>query len=140
MQLHEYIDLLHGGTEDHAGSDAVKQSAVALARSLRGPLQLKAWTAPALAQVFARRSQVHDVLPEAMKSFVDEQVVKRGYGTSSEYVRELSRRDQQRLELRGLLLQGGLSAPAAGTDPAYFDGLREKVRNAVKKAARAGGR
>jgi len=23
MQLHEYIDLLHGGTEDHAGSDAI---------------------------------------------------------------------------------------------------------------------
>lgn len=62
MQLHEYIDLLHGGTEDHAGSDAVKQSAVALAHSLRAPLQLKAWTAPALAQVFARRSQAHDAL------------------------------------------------------------------------------
>ena len=26
-------------------------------------------------------------LPEAMKSFVDEQVNERGYGTSSEYVR-----------------------------------------------------
>jgi antitoxin ParD1/3/4 len=79
-------------------------------------------------------------LPEAMKSFVDEQVVERGYGTSSEYVRELIRRDQQRLQLRSLLLQGGLSAPAAGADAAYFNGLREKVRNAGKKAARAGGR
>lgn len=28
-------------------------------------------------------------LPETLKSFVDEQVSKRGYGTSSEYVREL---------------------------------------------------
>lgn len=79
-------------------------------------------------------------LPEAMKSFVDEQVVERGYGTSSEYVRELIRRDQQRLQLRSLLLQGGLSAPAAGADAAYFNGLREKVRNASKKAARAGDR
>ncbi|AGU53390.1 hypothetical protein VAPA_2c08340 [Variovorax paradoxus B4] len=62
MQLHEYIDLLHGGTEDHAGSDAVKRSAVELAHSLREPLQLKARTAPELAQVFARRSRAHDAL------------------------------------------------------------------------------
>jgi antitoxin ParD1/3/4 len=77
-------------------------------------------------------------LPDAMKSFVDEQVVERGYGTSSEYVRELIRRDQQRLQLRSLLLQGGLSASAARADKAYFDGLRERVRAADKKANRAG--
>lgn len=79
-------------------------------------------------------------LPEAMKSFVDKQVVERGYGTSSEYVRELIRRDQQKLQLRSLLLQGGLSAPAAEADKAYFDGLRGRVRNAGKKADRAGGK
>jgi antitoxin ParD1/3/4 len=79
-------------------------------------------------------------LPDAMKSFVDEQVVDRGYGTSSEYVRELIRKDQQRLQLRSLLVQGGLSAPATGADKAYFDGLRERVRNAGKKAIRAGGK
>jgi antitoxin ParD1/3/4 len=28
-------------------------------------------------------------LPDALKDFVDEQVATRGYGTSSEYVREL---------------------------------------------------
>ena len=78
-------------------------------------------------------------LPEAMKAFIDEQVVERGYGTSSEYVRELIRKDQQRLHLRGLLLQGGHSAPAASADKAYFDGLRKKVRDAGKKADRAGG-
>ena len=42
-------------------------------------------------------------LPEALKAFVDEQVAGRGYGTSSEYVRELIRRDQDRLQLRNLL-------------------------------------
>lgn len=77
-------------------------------------------------------------LPDAMKSFVDEQVVERGYGTSSEYVRELIRKDQQRLQLRSLLLRGGLSAPAAGADKAYFDGLRERVRASGKKPDRAG--
>jgi antitoxin ParD1/3/4 len=80
-------------------------------------------------------------LPEAMKSFVDEQVVERGYGTSSEYVRELIRKDQQRRQLRTLLLQGGLSAPAAEADRAYFESLRERVRIAGgKKAGGTGGR
>lgn len=77
-------------------------------------------------------------LPDAMKSFVDEQVAERGYGTSSEYVRDLIRSDQQRLQLRGLLLQGGLSAPTAEADKAYFDGLRERVRSSGQKAVTRG--
>jgi antitoxin ParD1/3/4 len=66
-------------------------------------------------------------LPDALKSFVDEQVAERGYGTSSEYVRELIRRDQDRQRLRGLLLAGAASSPTAPADAAYFDGLRERV-------------
>jgi antitoxin ParD1/3/4 len=42
-------------------------------------------------------------LPAELKDFVDNQV-KRGYGTSSEYVRELIRKDQERVRLRELLL------------------------------------
>jgi len=67
-------------------------------------------------------------LPEAMKTFIDEQVNKRGYSTSSEYVRELIRRDQDRMHLRGLLLAGASSSPAAPGDAAYFDSLRVRVR------------
>jgi antitoxin ParD1/3/4 len=69
-------------------------------------------------------------LPDALKSFVDEQVSQRGYGTSSEYVRELIRRDQDRQQLRGLLLTGAGSAPAAAVDLAYFESLRNQVRQA----------
>jgi antitoxin ParD1/3/4 len=69
-------------------------------------------------------------LPETLKAFVDEQVSGRGYGTSSEYVRKLIRRDQDRMRLRGLLLAGADSAPAAPADAGYFDGLRERVRKA----------
>ena len=58
-------------------------------------------------------------LPDSLKSFVDEQVAQRGYGTSSEYVRELIRKDADILRLRGMLLKGAASAPAA---PAAFDG------------------
>jgi antitoxin ParD1/3/4 len=75
-------------------------------------------------------------LPEALKSFVDEQVNQGGYGTSSEYVRELIRKDQDRLQLRGLLLAGAASTPAAKATPAYFEGLRKRVRKATKAGAR----
>lgn len=65
-------------------------------------------------------------LPDSLKDFVDEQVNQRGYGTSSEYVRELIRKEQDRLHLRGLLLAGASSAPTKPVDGAYFDGLRKK--------------
>lgn len=71
-------------------------------------------------------------LPDNLKSFVDEQVSLRGYGTSGEYVRELIRKDQDRLQLRGLLLDGASSPPSVPVDEAYFDALRERVRNAAK--------
>ena len=67
-------------------------------------------------------------LPAALKSYVDEQVSKRGYGTSSEYVRELIRKDQDRQSLRALLLEGAASAPGVPADVAYFHKLRDRVR------------
>lgn len=75
-------------------------------------------------------------LPESLKAFVDEQVSLGGYGTSSEYVRELIRKDQDRLQLRDLLLAGAASSPAAPADKAYFEGLRERVRKSAKPGAR----
>lgn len=69
-------------------------------------------------------------LPDALKSFVDDQVSQRGYGTSSEYVRELIRKDQDRQRLRSLLLEGAASSPAAPADDNYFETLRNRVRNA----------
>jgi antitoxin ParD1/3/4 len=76
-------------------------------------------------------------LPETMKAFVDEQVSERGYGTSSEYVRELIRKDQDRQHLRGLLLQGAASAPAAPADDAYFDRLRQRVSKPARPRRKA---
>ena len=73
-------------------------------------------------------------LPDTLKSFVDEQVSQRGYGTSSEYVRELIRRDRDRLQMRQLLLAGAATAPAAPADTSYFEGLRERVRKAANPA------
>ncbi|MEE3156163.1 MAG: type II toxin-antitoxin system ParD family antitoxin [Pseudomonadota bacterium] len=71
-------------------------------------------------------------LPDALKAFVDQQVHSRGFGTSSEYMRELIRKDQDIQRLKDLLLEGAQSAPGAPIDAAYFDGLRTRVntRNA----------
>ena len=66
-------------------------------------------------------------LPEGLKSFVDQQVSERGYATSSEYVRELIRRDQDRARLRGLLLEGASSPASDLADDRYFDSLRAQI-------------
>lgn len=66
-------------------------------------------------------------LPEGLKSFVDDQVAGGGYGTSSEYVRELIRMDQDRQRLRVLLLAGAESPPGAPVDSAYFASLRTRL-------------
>lgn len=60
-------------------------------------------------------------LPDALKIFVDEEVGRRGYGTSSEYVRELIRKDQDRQQLRALLLAGATSmhCVSASKPPAH---------------------
>jgi antitoxin ParD1/3/4 len=71
-------------------------------------------------------------LPDTLKSFVDEQVVGRGYGTSSEYVRDLIRKDQDRQRLRGLLQEGAASPPAAPADSAYFENLRRRARRTAR--------
>ena len=72
-------------------------------------------------------------LPDSLKHFVDQQVAGRGYGTSSEYVRELIRRDKERQHLRDLLLEGASSAATEPVDASYFDGLRDR---ALKQSAK----
>lgn len=72
-------------------------------------------------------------LPDSLRDFVDEQVEQveqRGYGTSSEYMRDLVRKDQGRQQLKALLLAGAGSAPTAPVDGGYFDALRARVRSA----------
>ena len=44
--------------------------------------------------------------------------------------------DQDRLQLRELLLAGAASAPAAPVDGAYFEGLRNRVRKVTKAGAK----
>ena len=72
-------------------------------------------------------------LPDSLKSFVDEQVARRGLGSRSEYVRELIRKDQDRLHLRGLLLEGENAKSTAPANAAYFASLRERVNHRARR-------
>jgi antitoxin ParD1/3/4 len=81
----------------------------------------------------ASMSTMNVSLPEAMKAFVDEQVDERGYGSSSEYIRALIRRDQDRTYLRGVIITGAESEPGPDADGAYFNGLRRRARRRTSR-------
>lgn len=76
-------------------------------------------------------------LPESLKQFVDEQVTDRGYGTTSEYVRELIRYDRDRAVLRERILASADAPFSDEMDAGYFDRLRETVRAAALDAPSA---
>lgn len=71
-------------------------------------------------------------LPEPLKNFVDERVANAGYGTSSEYLRELIRRDQDRLHLRDLLLDGAKAPVIGEADADYFAQLRANTKKRLQ--------
>lgn len=75
----------------------------------------------------ADMSTMNISLPEALKDFVDTQVSQGSYGTSSEYVRDLIRKEQDRQQLRKLLLDGANSEVVGEFDQHYFDQLRSTV-------------
>jgi antitoxin ParD1/3/4 len=67
-------------------------------------------------------------LPDELKLYVDEQVGGGTYGSTSEYVRDLIRRDRERQRLRSALLEGASSAPGPIADTAYFASVRDRLR------------
>ncbi len=69
-------------------------------------------------------------LPEELRAFVDDQVDEGRYGSTSEYVRDLIRRDQDRLRLRNMILEGAASPVGPVADSTYFSKLRSRVRPA----------
>ena len=68
-------------------------------------------------------------LPDELRSYIDEQVEGGRYGSTSEYVRELIRRDQDRQRLRTMLSSGAQSEPGPAADDEYFQLLRDRIPN-----------
>ncbi len=73
-------------------------------------------------------------LPDELKAFVDQQVGSRGYTSSSEYVRELLRKERDKEKLRAMILEGVASGRGVVADKAYFDGLRQRIRQQATPA------
>lgn len=67
-------------------------------------------------------------LPDELKAFVDIQTAKGGFGSTSEFVRDLIRREQDRLRLRALLLDGAASAAGPIANDDYFAALRTGLK------------
>ena len=64
-------------------------------------------------------------LPDDLKAFVDAQVAEHAYGSTSEYLRELIRKQRDVEKLRGMLLEGFNSGPGQVADETFFAGLRD---------------
>jgi antitoxin ParD1/3/4 len=78
-------------------------------------------------------------LPGSLKTFIEEQVARDGFGTVSEYLRALVRDEQKRkaqLRLESLLLDGLQSEASALTDEDWDD-MRREIRRRHDKRKRA---
>lgn len=67
-------------------------------------------------------------LPDELKAFVDQQVAAHGYASTSEYLRDLIRKQRDIEQLRQMLLEGANSGPGKRIDDAWFAKLRAKAR------------
>ena len=69
-------------------------------------------------------------LPESLREYIDERVRSGQYGNTSEYLRDLIRRDkadQAKQRLRELITEGLASGPARPLSPNAIADLREKA-------------
>ena len=69
-------------------------------------------------------------LPETMRSYIDERVKSGSYGNTSEYLRELIRRDQEeqaKRRLRELIEEGLRSGPARALTPRVAADLKRQA-------------
>jgi antitoxin ParD1/3/4 len=73
-------------------------------------------------------------LPDGLKAFVDDLVQTEGYGTSSEYVRELIRHDQDRRQFKEHLLIGMRSGIDGPMDATFFTTLRQRATQRTDSA------
>jgi antitoxin ParD1/3/4 len=77
-------------------------------------------------------------LPKAMREFIDQQIAQGGYGTASEYIRELLREAQKRKakeKIEAMLLEGLQSEASEMTRDDWNElKRRARERHAKRKA------
>ncbi|MBE9208929.1 type II toxin-antitoxin system ParD family antitoxin [Nostoc sp. LEGE 06077] len=75
-------------------------------------------------------------LPDAMRTYIEEQVAAGSYSSVSEYFRELVRQDQKRQaaeRLEAMLLEGLNSGNATEMTPDDWEDIRQAVRERIVK-------
>jgi antitoxin ParD1/3/4 len=75
-------------------------------------------------------------LPESMRTYVEEQVARGGYGSASEYFRELVRLDKKRKateRVEAMLLEGLNSGNATSMTDEDWEDVRQAVREKLAK-------
>ena len=65
-------------------------------------------------------------LPASFKAFVEERVETGGYSTSSEYLRDLIRKDYEREHMRRLIKEG-LESPRKPVDEKFWASKRKRA-------------
>jgi antitoxin ParD1/3/4 len=76
------------------------------------------------------RNTMSFALPESLRAYIDERVQSGQYGNTSEYLRDLVRRDQEDQEkkrLRELITEGLESGPARPLDDRVVAELRNRA-------------
>lgn len=67
-------------------------------------------------------------LPDELRAFVDQQVAAHGFGSTSEYIRDLIRKQRDIEKLRAMLLEGANSGPGKVIDDPWFAELRSRAK------------
>jgi putative addiction module antidote protein, CC2985 family len=65
-------------------------------------------------------------IPPTLKKYVDSRTAEGDYGSTSEYVRDLIRKDKDREDLRTKILSG-IESPSSEVDEQFFERLRAKL-------------
>lgn len=83
----------------------------------------------AMGDIFLLMSTMNISLPEELRAFVNSQVSEGAYTSSSEYVRDVLRKEQDRVRLREMLLEGAASPVSENVwNAEYFEKMRQRVR------------
>ncbi len=75
----------------------------------------------------SKMSTMNISIPDSLRDHVEQKVKQGLYSTNSEYVKELIRKDLEREQLRGLIMDGINSPVGSVIDEKYLASLKRRV-------------